>query len=80
MRLPAPSHAYSLLWEVLSAAAGGRREVLSPGKALAKLEAHFAERARPGGGRKRCRGQCVVLVADEIDYLVTPNQACGRKT
>lgn len=78
MRLPTPTHAYSLLWEVVSAHACGRRESLSAGKALAQLEAHFSDgggSGAKGGRRKRRRAHCIVLIADEIDYLVTPKQA-----
>ena len=87
MRLPAATHAYTLLWEVLSAHKGARRESLGAGKALAQLEAHFSHAGAPSGsggggggsgganGAKRRRPACTVLIADEIDYLVTPNQA-----
>lgn len=67
MRLPSPSHAYSLLWEVVS----NRRTTETPSRALHLLESHFGRMRL--GSKKRRRG-CTVLVVDELDYLVTRSQ------
>ncbi|KAE9385151.1 hypothetical protein BT96DRAFT_960792 [Gymnopus androsaceus JB14] len=73
LRIPDPSSAYTLLWEVVSGQATQqwRGETASAKESLKSLTRHFSG----GGGRGRGGGShaCVVLM-DELDQLLTTKQ------
>ncbi len=62
LQLPSPHHVYSKLWERLV----GQR--LGPGRAQQALAARFAGEQRRGGGK-------TLVLLDEIDMLMTKDQA-----
>lgn len=68
MEMRHPFEAYVKFWEVMS---GPQKQKCSPEIAVAKLERHFAGRGRDEDGKS---SQIVVLLLDEIDYLVTKKQ------
>ncbi len=59
MRLPEPIHVYSRLWEAVS------RERVAPKRAAQCLENHFSNASAV---------ECVVVLADELDHMLTPKQ------
>ena len=84
MKLSSPYDVYSLLWEALTGQAA------KPARALELLEKRFASgTGKAGGGgreggagaggavmkRRSAQGQKVILVLDELDYLVTGKQS-----
>jgi len=70
MEMRHPFEAYVKFWEMIS---GPEKQKCPPEIAVAKLERHFAGRGRDGNGGKKSQ-QVVVLLLDEIDYLVTKKQ------
>jgi origin recognition complex subunit 1 len=62
MRLPDPFHVYSKLWEEISPIS----ERIAPKRAAERLERHFSSASTPH--------DCVVLLADELDHMVTAKQ------
>jgi origin recognition complex subunit 1 len=65
LKLHAPHDAYSLLWKGLSG------ERVSPKTALTKLSAHFSSSKKNLNGR----GVTTVCLLDELDFLVSGNEA-----
>jgi origin recognition complex subunit 1 len=68
MEMRHPFEAYVKFWEKIS---GPDKQKCPPEVAVAKLERHFAGRGRQDGTKS---SQIVVLLLDEIDYLVTKKQ------
>ena len=64
-----PFEAYVRFWEVIS---GTEKQKCPPEIAVAKLERHFASHRR--GNEVGRTSNAVVLLLDEIDYLVTKKQ------
>ncbi|KAG2449488.1 hypothetical protein HYH02_005632 [Chlamydomonas schloesseri] len=66
LQLPSPQHVYSKLWERMSGQRWG------PARALKALEEAFSGGAGPNGGGRR---HMTLLIVDEIDVLITKDQA-----
>ncbi|KAG2483739.1 hypothetical protein HYH03_017394 [Edaphochlamys debaryana] len=66
LQLPSPQHVYSKLWERMSGQRWG------PARALKALEEGFSGGAGAGGGGRR---HMTLLIVDEIDVLITRDQA-----
>ena len=69
MEMRHPFEAYVKFWEVIS---GPEKQKCPPEVAVAKLERYFAGHVRDVNEKKS--KQVVVLLLDEIDYLVTKKQ------
>ncbi len=74
LQLPSPQHVYSKLWERIAGVRWG------PARALAALEEAFSgggavRQGAAGGGGAR---HMTLLLVDEIDVLITKDQAVGR--
>jgi hypothetical protein len=72
MKLPRPQAAYSVLWKALSG------QHARPDRAAQLLETRFNK--RPGSGQKKGQGQCVVVVVDELDHMITKKQKVCHRT
>ncbi len=74
MEMRHPFDTYVRLWEAVSS----NKEKLTRPKALAKLQLYFSESSldKNTSGKKNCsqKRRPVVLLVDEIDYLVTKKQ------
>lgn len=73
MEMRHPFDAYVRLWEALSPS----QEKCAPGEAAARLELHFAgdDEQSVGNGQTRMSNRdAVVLLIDEMDYLVTKKE------
>jgi origin recognition complex subunit 1 len=70
MEMRHPFEAYVKFWEMIS---GPSKQKCPPEVAVAKLERHFAGRGGTDEDDKNSK-QIVVLLLDEIDYLVTKKQ------
>ncbi|GLC48351.1 hypothetical protein PLESTB_000086700 [Pleodorina starrii] len=66
LQLPSPQHVYSKLWERMSGQRWG------PARALKALEEYFSGGGGGGGGSGR---HVTLLIVDEIDVLITKDQA-----
>lgn len=66
-----PFDSYVKFWEALS---GTRKERLSAGAAAAKLEEYFGQVEEDESREDRSKKPIIVLMLDEIDYLVTKKQ------
>lgn len=69
LQLPSAQHVYSKLWERLS----GQRQ--GPARALAALEELFSAGSASGGRAAASKRGMTLLVVDEIDVLMTRDQA-----
>ncbi|KXZ54607.1 hypothetical protein GPECTOR_4g672 [Gonium pectorale] len=65
LQLPSPQHVYSKLWERMSGQRWG------PARALKALEEAFSGGSGSGSGRRHM----TLLIVDEIDVLITKDQA-----
>lgn len=70
MEMRHPFEAYVKFWEMIS---GPEKQKCPPEVAVAKLERYFAGRGQDVSTSRK-RPQTVVLLLDEIDYLVTKKQ------
>jgi len=69
MKLASPYQVYSLLWEALTG------QEAAPARAAQLLEKRFGEATTPGTQGRRKFVEPLVLVLDELDYLVTRKQS-----